>query len=296
MRASLIQAFAALRQGETVPFSRFPSDWADEMLAEGGVTSIVRGSRKSLKVVSRAAFDVFLLSKGLQPEKLEETVEVLSGADSRAQQVQLVGDSKAVAVRSCPGFPVNVTVPLSVRLGERKILLCPCPGSFLYISSFWDFRIPSDAIVVGVENMENFRLPERQTAVWEEIAEQFGDGGVPPLLLVSRYPQSRDLVTWLQGIPNQYVHFGDFDLAGIHIYLTEFYRYLGAERSAFFVPSDLEQRLATSGSRDRYQVQFERFGKMEVPDARLLPLVSLLHRHQKGYDQEGYITGPENYE
>lgn len=288
MRASLIQAFAALRKGETVPFSRFPMDWAEEMLAEGGVASIVRGSRKSLKVVSRAAFDVYLRSKGLQPEKLEETVEVLSGADSRAHQVQLVGDSKAVAVRSCPGFPVNVTGPLSVRLGERKILLCPCPGSFLYISDFLQFRIPSNAIVVGVENMENFRLPERQKAVWEEIAEQFGDGGVPPLLLVSRYPQSRDLVTWLQGIPNQYVHFGDFDLAGVHIYLTEFYVRLG-ERSAFFVPSDLGQRLATSGSRERYQVQFVRFGKMDVPDARLLPLVSLLHRYQKGYDQEGYI-------
>lgn len=296
MRASLIQAFATLRQGETVPFSRFPAEWVDELLLEGGVASIVRGSRKSLKVVSRAAFDVYLRSKGLQPERLEETVEVLSGADSRAQQVQLVGDSKAVAVRSCPGFPVNVTGPLSVRLGERKILLCPCPGSFLYISDFLQFRIPSDAIVVGVENMENFRLPERQTAVWEEIAEQFGDGGVPPLLLVSRYPQSRDLVTWLQGIPNQYVHFGDFDLAGVHIYLTEFYRYLGAERSAFFVPSDLEQRLSASGSRERYQVQFERFGKMDVPDSRLLSLVSLLHRHQKGYDQEGYITGSENYE
>ena len=251
MRASLIQAFATLRQGETVPFSRFPAEWVDELLSEGGVSSIVRGSRKSLKVVSRAAFDVYLRSKGLQPERLEETVEVLSGADSRAQQVQLVGDSKAVAVRSCPGFPVNVTGPLSVRLGERKILLCPCPGSFLYISDFLQFRISSDAIVVGVENMENFRLPERQTAVWEEIAEQFG---------------------------------------------TEFYRYLGAERSAFFVPSDLEQRLATSGSRERYQVQFERFGKMDVPDSRLLPLVSLLHRHQKGYDQEGYITGSDNYE
>lgn len=296
MRASLIQAFATLRQGETVPFSRFPAEWVDELLSEGGVTSIVRGSRKSLKVVSRAAFDVYLRSKGLQPERLEETVATLSGADSRAQQVQLVGDSKAVAVRSCPGFPVNVIGPMSVRLGERKLLLCPCPGSFLYISDFLRFLIPSNAIVVGVENMENFRLPERQTAVWEEIAEQFGDGGVPPLLLVSRYPQSRDLVTWLQGIPNFYVHFGDFDLAGVHIYLTEFYRYLGAERSAFFVPSDLEQRLATSGSRERYQVQFERFGKMDVPDSRLLPLVLLLHRHQKGYDQEGYITGSENYE
>ena len=287
MRATLIQTFAALRRGETVPFSRFPADWVEEMIAEGGVTSIVKGSRKSLKVVSRAAFDVYLRSKGLQPDKLEETVAVLSGADSRAAQVQLLGDSKAAPVRSCPGFPVNVIGPISVRLGERKILLCPCPGSFLYISDFLRFRIPSDAIVVGVENMENFRLPERQTEVWEQILDQFGGDGVPPLLLVSRYPQSKDLVTWLQGIPNQYVHFGDFDLAGIHIYLTEFYRHLG-ERSAFFIPKDIEQRLS-AGSRERYQMQFERFGKMDVPDSRVLPLVQLIHRYQKGYDQEGYI-------
>ena len=196
MRASLIQAFAALRQGETLPFSRFPAEWSDEMLSEGGVSSIVRGSRKSLKVVSRAAFDVFLRSKGLQPDKLEETAAVLSGADSRAQQVQLLGDSKAVAVRSCPGFPVNVIGPLSVRLGDRKILMCPCPGSFLYINDFLNFRIPSNAIVVGVENMENFRLPERQQEVWEQIQDQFGGDGVAPLLLVSRYPSPR---IWAHG-------------------------------------------------------------------------------------------------
>ena len=288
MRATLIQAFAALRQGETMPFSRFPADWAEEMLLEGGVASIVRGSRKSLKVVSRAAFDVYLRSKGLQPDKLEETAAVLSGASSRFEQVQLLGDSKAVMVRSCPGFPVNVIGPLSVRLGERKILLCPCPGSFLYISDFQAFRISSDTVVVGVENMENFRLPELQTAVWEEIQEQYGEGGVPPLLLVSRYPQSRDLATWLQGIPNKYVHFGDFDLAGVHIYLTEFYARLG-ERAAFFVPSDIEERLS-HGSRERYDTQFERFGKMEVSDARVQRLVGLIHRHHRGYDQEGYIV------
>ena len=288
MRATLIQAFLALREGETVPFSRFPAAWVEEMLLEGGVTSIVRGSRKSLKVISRAAFDVYLRSKNLQPDRLEETAAVLSGASLRSEQVQLLGDSKATAVRSCPGFPVNVIGPLSVRLGTRKILLCPCPGSFLYISDFQAFRIPSDAIVVGVENMENFRLPELQTAVWEEIQEQYGEGGVPPLLLVSRYPQSRDLATWLQGIPNKYVHFGDFDLAGVHIYLTEFYARLG-ERAAFFVPDDIEERLSR-GSRERYDTQFERFGKMDVPDLRLQPLVGLIHRHHRGYDQEGYIA------
>ena len=292
MKASLIQAFSALRAGETVPYSRFPADVAEELLLEGGARSIVHGSRKSLKVVSRAAYDVFLRSKGLQPEKLEETVDALRNRETRGEQVHLTGDSKAVAVRTCPGFPVNVIgpMPLSVRLGERKILLCPCPGSFLYISDFRNFRIPSDAIVVGVENMENFRLPERQTAVFEQIQEKFGDGGVPPILLVSRYPQSKDLVSWLQDIPNLYVHFGDFDLAGISIYLTEFYRYLG-QRSVFFVPEDVEERLS-KGSRKRYDEQFPMYGKMDITDARLEPLVQLIHRHQKGYDQEGFIEFP----
>lgn len=289
MKASLIEAFSSLRRGETVPASRFPAELAHEMLAEGGVSRIVRGSRQSLKVVSLRAFDVFLRSQGLRPDALQETLQSLDAADSRADLTRLTGDSKSAVVRSCPGFPVNVVAPLRVRLGEHKILLCPCPGSFLYISDYQHFRIPEEAIVVGVENMENFRLPERQAAVFEEIGEQFGGGGVPPLLLVSRYPQSKDLVNWLKSIPNYYVHFGDFDLAGIHIFLTEFFAHLGPERSAFFVPDDIENRLLCSGSRERYDVQFARFGKMDVPDLRVLPLVQLIHRCQKGYDQEGYI-------
>jgi hypothetical protein len=193
-----------------------------------------------------------------------------------------MGDSKASAVRSCPGFPVNVVSPMSVMVGQRKFILFPCPGTFLYISDYQDFRIPSNAIVVGVENMENFRLPERQQDVWDHIG--------PHLLLVSRYPQSKDLINWLQCIPNPYVHFGDFDLAGIHIYQSEFYKYLGPERTSFFVPEDIEGRLA-KGSRERYYNQFARFGKMEVSDPRLDSLVQLIHRYQMGYDQEGYILG-----
>lgn len=288
MKANLIEALRALRCGETVPYCRFPEEITSEMLSEGGVGTIIHGSRKSLRVNSLRAFDVYLRSKGLQPDVLQDTSDLFAAPSFRAELVRLTGDSKAAPVRSCPGFPVNVTAPLSVRLGEKKLLLCPCPGSFLYISDFWNFQIPSNAIVVGVENMENFRLPERQESVWEQIADQFGEGGVPPILLVSRYPQSKDLVTWLREIPNPYVHFGDFDLAGIHIYLTEFYVHL-KERSFFFVPEDIEDRLSSAGSRERYNTQFHRFGKMEVPDPRVLPLVQLIHRYQKGYDQEGYI-------
>ena len=47
------------------------------------------------------------------------------------------------------------------------------------------------------------------------------------ILFVCRYPQSNDLIKWLQSIPNRYLHFGDLDFAGINIYLNEFKKYLG---------------------------------------------------------------------
>ncbi|MBR3745176.1 MAG: hypothetical protein IKN31_08810, partial [Bacteroidales bacterium] len=65
------------------------------------------------------------------------------------------------------------------------------------------------------------------------------------------------------------------------------------------VPADLEHRLAVSGSRERYQLQFERFGGLgasvgpghvPLPDPRLESLARLIHHYQKGYDQEGYMV------
>lgn len=69
--------------------------------------------------------------------------------------------------------------------------------------------------------------------------------------------QSSDLRTWLQTIPNQYVHFGDFDLAGIHIFLTEFQKHLGT-RASFLIPQDIELRIK-HGSAERYNDQYQKF-------------------------------------
>ena len=91
------------------------------------------------------------------------------------------------------------------------------------------------------------------------------------------------------GIPNRYVHFGDLDLAGINIYLTEFYHHLG-ERASFLIPDDYAQRLQ-KGSAQRYADQYAKFGRMKIDDIRLQSLVECIHQHKRGYDQEGFIEG-----
>ncbi len=142
--------------------------------------------------------------------------------------------------------------------------------------------IPHDVIVVGIENMENFRMIRQQQALFERTI------GSDRLLFVSRYPQSTDLRSWLLSIPNRYIHFGDFDLAGIHIFLTEFHACLG-ERSSFFIPTDIEQRLA-NGSIERYNDQYHKFKNITTNIPALQNLIDTINNYHRCYDQEGYIT------
>ena len=78
------------------------------------------------------------------------------------------------------------------------------------------------------------------------------------------------------------------DLAGIAIYEHEYYRHLGA-RASFFVPDDYEQRIS-DGNTERYNAQLSQYGKVQTEDTRVQSLLDCIHRHHKGYDQEGYIS------
>jgi hypothetical protein len=201
---------------------------------------------------------------------------------SRAVLVSATGDSKTLRQRTCLGFLVNSYDPLTATLNGHPITVDPTEGTSLFIQDYEHFQIPEDVVVVGFENMENFHYIRSQRALFEEYFPQGTH-----LLFVCRYPQNGDLVRWLQSIPNRYVHFGDLDLAGIHIYQSEYYRQLGT-RASFFLPKDYEERLQR-GSSQRYDVQYPRFRQMKAEDERLADLLRCIHQYHKGYDQEGFI-------
>ena len=209
---------------------------------------------------------------------LEVTSENLA---SRALQATATGNSKLVAVRSCPGFPVNAYEPIPCVLNGQELVINPLEGSFLFVTDWQSFSIPSDVIVIGIENMENFRMIRRQQTFFNDTI------GSHRFLFVSRYPQSTDLRSWLLKIPNRYIHFGDFDLAGIHIFLSEYHTYL-TERSSYLIPADIEQRLAC-GSTARYDDQYQRFRNLSSSIPELQLLIEIIHRYHRCYDQEGFI-------
>ncbi len=280
---SLIEKLIRLRNGESIPASQLRGEWVSELESDGVIVNTSHGSRRVLFVPQPKAFLQALSAFDERLSDLDLIRDTLqTGETSRSVQASATGNSKLIAVRSCPGFPINAYEPIACLLNGREMIVNPQEGSFMFISDWQSFSIPQDIVVVGIENMENFRMIRQQRALFERTI------GSDRLLFVSRYPQSSDLRSWLQTIPNRYVHFGDFDLAGIRIFLTEFFAYIG-ERSSYFIPSDIEQRLP-NGSLERYNAQYLKFKNIKTNMPYLQHLIDTINNYHRCYDQEGYIN------
>ncbi len=272
-----IQKLHHLLSGETLPYSTLPESLREELISEQLLGVQVNGSRRKLYMPNKKALLTYLTQRyeELRGLRVENNLDL----HTRAAQAEYSGNSKIKLIRSCPGFLVNTYHPVYALIGNTPITINPPAGTMLFISDWQRFHIEEDVVVIGVENMENFRKIELQKYLFESLGS--------PILFVSRYPQSLDLRNWLIHIPNRYIHFGDFDIAGIHIYETEFKRFLG-DRASFFIPSDIEVRLA-NGSSKRYNDQIAYFRNYTPQDTDILPLFRLIHQYHRAYDQEGYI-------
>lgn len=275
--------YQRLLDGDRVPSSAFSYFIATELLNEEIIMSTSHGSKRSYLLRDAESFRTYLAQRYDFGGSLEEWIDINSKIEEvrRSEQVTVAGNSKLRKTRVFKGFLVNSYMPIEATLNGEAIVIHPIKGTSIYLSEYEHFRLAKDVVVVGMENVENFHYIHGQRYLFEGMK----------VLFVSRYPQSKDLRTWLGMIPNQYIHFGDFDLAGVSIFLTEFYASLGV-RAKFFIPADVKKRLKV-GSRMLYDKQCFQYKHMNVTDKRLEPLVQMIHEYKRGYEQEGYIKEDE---
>lgn len=270
------------RQGEQLSASNFKGELCQLLLEEGILQVHPHKSRASYSIPNVTSLDMYLHNRyGIADIaiyiRLLEAPEV-----ERSALAQATGDSKVRPVRSFKGFCVNSYLPVPTSLNGTDILICPLEGSYLFVADYEHFIPEPDVTIVGIENPENFRYVHRQQSLFPNI--------VP--LFVCRYPQtqSKDLIRWLQQLPNQYLHFGDLDPAGIHIFLTEYRTSLG-ERATFFVPENAEQMIR-HGNRERYDKQLNLLKTVKAlldERSELKAITALMEKYQRGVDQEVFI-------
>ncbi|HEY8688206.1 MAG TPA: hypothetical protein VIM07_03155 [Chitinophagaceae bacterium] len=267
-----------MQNGEKIPFSKVKHSVVVAMLENGILKKQIQGRSKALIYLTNRDGLSAYLKNHFGIDSLENYVEVLQRTDlSRADAIDISSNSKVKSIRTFKGFLVNCFQPVDCILNKRPIIIEPREGTFTFVYDFENFS-PSDNItIVGIENPENFRHIQKQKKLFENIQPLF----------VSRYPQNKDLVRWLQTIPNNYLHFGDFDFAGLNIYCNEYKKHLN-DKANFFLPSDIEKLLSSKGNRDNYSNQTIQFGKNEIGEENIFALLKLIEKYKKGLEQEIY--------
>ncbi len=281
LSSALADKLLRLAHGERLPASSLKFELVAELISEGIIIDQRRGRAKNtLYVPDPVSLRAYLNNRFSIPD-LEVYSATLRQDDLlRADLARHASDSKRKVVRTFKGFLVNSYQPVVAMLDGKEIVIQPPLGTFQFIHNYESFVPDPDVVIINVENSENFSRIAEQRYLFE---------GISPLF-VSRYPQNqnKDLLNWLRRISNSYLHFGDFDFAGINIYLNEYKRSLG-ERAEFFIPNDIESLIARFGNRKLYDRQEKDFHASEVDEPGILELSKLLHRYKKGLEQEVLI-------
>ena len=270
----LAKKIQQLLMGAVIPFSHLKGSTVDQMIKEGVLQRKLKGRSLQYLFTGNPEGLKNYLSNNHGINNIQLYIDNLENGISRAENILASTDSKSSSIRTFKGFLVNCIDPIEAEINGQEFVLHPQQGTFVWVHDFDSFHIPTDTLIIGVENSENFRLIRNQSHLFGPISTLF----------VSRYPQSKDLILWLQRNQNQYIHFGDFDFEGIRIFSDEYHKYL-VGRASFFIPPNIETLISNHGSKKLYNKQYK-FQKHFNLGSDIDELVALFHKYKKCLEQE----------
>lgn len=209
---------------------------------------------------------------------LDEYIERGQAAPSRSNNIRMSGDSKLKETELWQGFYFKVSEPIHAQWQGKPLTLLPYPeGIPVFMPQPETLSLPEDVTVVMIENSENFLKIETQLPLFQGLKCFF----------VSFYPREQHsyFIEWLQKQPNNYVHYGDFDFAGIHIYQSQYKKYVSGE-SHYLVPSGLLPLFRRYGKRALYNNQLSLQALIKADEPGISELLEIIKREHKGLEQE----------
>lgn len=209
---------------------------------------------------------------------LDEYIERGQAAPSRSNNIRMSGDSKLKETELWQGFYFKVSEPIHAQWQGRPLTLLPYPeGIPVFMPQPETLSLPEEVTVVMIENSENFLKIETQLPLFQGLKCFF----------VSFYPREQHsyFIEWLQKQPNNYVHYGDFDFAGIHIYQSQYKKYVSGE-SRYLVPSGLLPLFRRYGKRALYNNQLSLQALIKADEPGISELLEIIKREHKGLEQE----------
>lgn len=265
-------AFSSVQQKEMISFLLNRHALGFQRIGKSRGVFCVLDNSQFLETLSQ--YDSFL-------QDLDAALEVVETPDiSRGKKVQLAGNSKQNGPnKTILGYTILADREVKITYRNRDYYISPEAG--LHVVGDNPVQIPDEAIIVIVENLECL-----YDLRWIPLVGLNENAG--PYIILCRSLLCEAGKRWLEKISNKCFYFGDFDLAGIRIYETEFKPRIG-DKISFIVPDDIEKRIRKNGNPGLYTKQInEGFDSVESKSGELTCLVTMLNKLQSVYEQEGY--------
>ncbi|PHR54445.1 MAG: hypothetical protein COA44_13085 [Arcobacter sp.] len=270
---SLLEQESILKTSFTVPGKRL----LVELEAEGVVElkRLTSNSRKVILLNKKAL--LFDLSNKFHISNLEVYIELLEDSDADRDTFAKAGVStKLKSTNPKSGFHMN-SFDLIPMVVNGKVVEIDFPDRCaLFIHANSTLEVEKDVLIVGVENFTNITRALSQKKIFD-YEEQ--------ILFVER---SKYLQTWLKKIPNKYLHFGDFDFAGIEIYQTQ-YLDIVKNRGSYFIPESIEEDIKEKGITDLYRIHKEKYKGISSDNVDVKRLIKIINDNKRTLEQEFYI-------
>ncbi|MBE0497722.1 MAG: hypothetical protein IBX43_00600 [Campylobacterales bacterium] len=195
---------------------------------------------------------------------------------SRSENAQASSDSKVHKTQVQSGLYIASFEALDISIDAQKTRLQTPSKSALFVHKSAALEIAEDILLVGVENFENLTMIQAQKTLFDAKRKK---------LFIYRNAGMLDFVAQCR---NDYLHFGDFDLAGVHIYLNEVVPRLSHERHRFFIPEGIAGLLKQGSSRD-YFMHSRKYPGLNSEEPYLQSFIDLLHQAKRSLHQEFLI-------
>ncbi|GIT99724.1 hypothetical protein TSL6_02310 [Sulfurovum sp. TSL6] len=198
-------------------------------------------TRKSYTVTNLLALQSYLLSVyGIKD--IKKYVETMQDKDaSRGNMLESSTRDKEKQIGTQTGIYLKSTFALEIYQGISVPANADIDGLSYFLTDYTQIVLDKDICIIGVENSENLMKISSQIHLFSGYGSR--------LLFMLVNPSMLNL---LPGTDNKYVHYGDFDYAGISIYLHKIKTKLKG-KSEFFVPDNIGQLLKDGDSTKYFQ-------------------------------------------
>jgi len=207
-------------------------------------------------------------------KEIDEYIEEVLDKDVSRDKIQAwTKSTKSKTSKSLKGLYLSSVENIDIKINDEVVSIVPTNGLGYFCFYTEKVTVSKDTIIVGVENYQIIWFAKKYRELFKE----------KKLLFVVRNPYMRE---WIEDLENEYIHFGDYDLAGISIYINDIIpRLKKSKKYSMFIPENIEFLIKEYGDRELFEKQ-KRYLNMKLDDERVMKLKRIIEKYKKGLEQE----------